>query len=361
MSKLKVGHVGGRSGYSSLFDSHPRTELVAVCDVNPEVLMEAKKNFGLKDSQCFQNYDAFLETDLDIVFIGTPIPFHSEQAVKALESGRHVLSEVTVAKTIEDCERLVKTVRETGMKYMMAENMCYLHFVREWGEMVQGGKLGEIFYAEGEYIHQIRHLIRDPETGELRWRSDRPPLHYCSHSLGPLLMILQDRVVKATASGESTKIMPGVGAGAIDIQVGLFETEKGTTIKILRSSVVAREPPFHFYTIYGTKGCVENGRLGFGTLSSTSTTRGMLYIEELDENAREMDWFISDPGAPEEAWRGGHGTSEYYLIRDFIDSIDNDTDPPIDVVKAVDMTVPGIIAHQAVLKGNIWLDVPHFE
>jgi len=106
---------------------------------------------------------------------------------------------------------------------------------------------------------------------------------------------------------------------------------------------------------------VENGRLGFGTLSSTNTTKGLLYIEELDETAREMDWFVSDPGAPEEAWRGGHGTSEFYLIRDFIDSIDNDSDPPIDVVKAVDMTVPGIIAHQAVLKGNIWLDVPHFE
>jgi len=66
----------------------------------------------------------------------------------------------------------------------------------------------------------------------------------------------------------------------------------------------------------------------------------------------------SDPDAPEEAKLGGHGSSEYYLVRDFLESIENDTTPPIDVVKAMDMTVPGIISHEAAMKGNVWLDVP---
>ena len=66
----------------------------------------------------------------------------------------------------------------------------------------------------------------------------------------------------------------------------------------------------------------------------------------------------SDPDAPKEALLGGHGTSEYYIVRDFIRSIESDTTPPIDVIRAMDMTVPGIIAHEAAMKGNIWLDVP---
>ena len=355
MRKMRVGHVGGRTGYARLFNRHPRTETVAICDVNPEALERTRTSLGLKRSQCFQYYDDFLNADLDIVVVATPIPFHADQSIKAMESGRHVLSEITAANNVKDCERLVQTVKRTGMKYMLAENNCYIHFMREWIKMVREGRLGRIYYAEAEYVHQIRDLLRDPATGILTWRARRPPIHYCSHSLGPLLMMLDDRVVRATALGKGMDIVPEVGLGAIDMQVALFETEKGAMIKLLRSQVVTREPPYHYYTIYGTKGCIEN--LG----SRTGTDKGLVYIEGEDNSAREIECPTTDPNAPEEAKKNGHGTSEYYLIRDFIKSIDDDTKPPIDVVLGVDMTLPGLIAHEAAMKGNIWLDVPHFE
>jgi predicted dehydrogenase len=143
------------------------------------------------------------------------------------------------------------------------------------------------------------------------------------------------------------------------MQVALFETVKGATIKLLRSQVAPREPPIVYYSIYGTKGCLENGRINHPY--SDDVSRGIIYIDEKDEVAREVDWHISDPDAPEEARKGGHGTAEYYLIRDFVDSIENNTEPPINIVKACDITLPGLIAHESAMKGNIWLDVPHFE
>ena len=70
---------------------------------------------------------------------------------------------------------------------------------------------------------------------------------------------------------------------------------------------------------------------------------------------------MSDPNAPEEAFGGGHGTVEYYLVRDFIDTLESGKiRPPIDVIKAMDMTVPGICAHEAAMTGT-WVDVPLFE
>jgi len=168
-------------------------------------------------------------------------------------------------------------------------------------------------------------------------------------------MMLDDRVIRATGSGKGANIMPGVGIGGIDMQVGLFETKKGATIKLLRSSVVTREPAFHYFTIYGTDGCIEN--TGF----RSGNSKGLLYIEGEDKAVREIDCPVSDPNLPEEARAGGHGTCEYYLIEDFISSIDNDATPPIDVVRGVDMTLPGLVAYEAVMKGNVWLDVPHFE
>jgi len=364
MNKLKVGLVGvgglaRGTGYGNVFNNHPRTQVAGICDLDRQALEKARKAFDLKKSQAFENYDDFVKADLDIVFLGTPIPVHADQAVKALESGKHVLSEVTAANTVKDCERLVKTVKKTGMKYMMAENYYYYHYMQEWQKMIRQGKLGRLFYAEAEYVHEIRRLLRDPETGKLQWRANRPPIHYCSHCLGPLLMLFDDRIIKATGSGKEATMMSGVGVGAIDMQIGLFETAKGATIKMLRSQVAPREPPIVYYSIYGTKGCVENGRTAHPY--GHDVTRGIIFIEGEDKVAREVDWPISDPGAPEEARKGGHGTSEYYLVRDFISSIENDTEPPINAVRAADITLPGLIAHDAAMKGNTWLDVPHFE
>jgi len=357
VNKLRVGLVGvGRgTAYGFQFRNHARTEVSAICDVNPEVLEQMRATFGLKSSQAFRNYDDFVGADLDIVFLGTPMPFHAEQAIKAMEDGKHVLSELTMATTVEDCERIVRTVKRTGMKYMMAENYYYFHFMREWKKIIGEGRLGRLFYAEAEYVHEIRYLLRDPQTGKLLWRANRPPIHYCAHSLGPLLMLMDDRIVKATASGKAITMVKDVGIGAIDIQVGLFETKKGAIIKMLRSQVAPREPAVVYYSIYGTKGCVENGRS-----AAWEGSKGMLYIEG-EGKAREIDCEISDPNLPDEAKKGGHGTSEYHVIRDFIDAIDNDVEPPINAVRAADITLPGLIAHEAAMRGNVWLDVPHFE
>ena len=44
------------------------------------------------------------------------------------------------------------------MKYMLAENCNYMHFVRQWKEMIDAGKIGKIIYAEAEYVHEIERF-----------------------------------------------------------------------------------------------------------------------------------------------------------------------------------------------------------
>ncbi|GAI27421.1 unnamed protein product, partial [marine sediment metagenome] len=78
--KWKVGVVGlgvlcaQGSGYARLFNTHSRTEVIAICDVDSDVLENAGKILNLKDNQSFTNYDEFINADIDIVMIGTPIP-----------------------------------------------------------------------------------------------------------------------------------------------------------------------------------------------------------------------------------------------------------------------------------------------
>jgi hypothetical protein len=138
------------------------------------------------------------------------------------------------------------------------------------------------------------------------------------------------------------------------MEVGLFRTAKGKLIKILRSQAAAR-PHMVWYCLYGTKGYVENNRL---------SGDGMLHVERdkfKEEPGAAFPCSTVDPNAPEEAKKGGHGTSEYYMIRDFIDAIGQKKRPPIDVIRAMDFTVPGLVAHESALGDGNWRDVPLFN
>ena len=369
MAKYKIGLVGVNrgSGLVNPFSIFPETQITALCDLNRQRLASAAEYYKVPDSGMYTDYDAFLSSDCDVVVVGTPIQLHATQVVKALDAGKHVLSEVTAAWTIEQCEQIVNAVKRSKRVYMLAENNCYLEFIRRWKNWIHGGRLGDIFYAEAEYIHDIQNLLIDNTTGEALWRLERPPIYYCTHSLGPLLMLMEDRVVQATGAHSGYGIMEPKGIGCLNMEVGLFKTQKGAVIKILRSQVALREPPTHFYSLYGTKGTIENGRNGPGRTGLLYTVEDCGLHESYLANFRyggnmAIDCPEADPHAPPEAFGGGHGTIEYYLVRDFIDTLESGSlRPPIDVIKAMDMTVPGICAHEAAMSGGKWVDVPQFE
>ncbi|MBU0609937.1 MAG: gfo/Idh/MocA family oxidoreductase, partial [Armatimonadetes bacterium] len=57
---------------------------------------------------------------------------------------------------------------------------------------------------------------------------------------------------------------------------------------------------------------------------------------------------------------GGHGTAEYELVQDFLGALQAGRKPPLDESRAMDLTVPGLIAHQSAQNGGNWLEVPLF-
>ena len=366
IEKWKVGIAGLRRGrgFVSLFAAHPRVEVVGLCDVDEAALADLGGAFKLPDAALHTEFGRFVQAPMDIVIIATPIRFHAEQTIQSLETGKHVLCEQTAAYTIGECEQIVEAVKRSGRTYMMAENYCYFHYVRQWHDLVRQGKLGGIFYAEAEYVHEIEDLLIDKVTGSYHWRHERPPIWYCAHCLGPLLMLMDDRIVQACGSHAGFHKHPDQREhlGFLDAEVGLFRTAKGALIKILRSQVAPRYPHLVYYSLYGQRGYLENGRFGWGD------TDGQVWIggETPDSpnghpEAAPMHCALSDPDAPDEARHGGHGTSEYYMIRDFLDAVESGTRPPIDVMRAMDYTVPGIVAHGSAMSDGNWRDVPLFD
>ncbi len=351
---LRVGISGLRRGLGPgrIFNMLPECKLVAGCDPDPAKREQVEGDFpGIRT---FADYQDMLDWGLDIVMVATPMPLHASQTVAALDAGCHVLQEVTLAQTLDECRQIAQAVKaHPKQKFMLAENNCYLGHIMSWKRMWEDGLLGDFMYAEAEYVHDIRSLLRQPD-GSPTWRASRPPIVYCTHSLGPLMKVTGERCTLALGLNTGSKLEPDLGH--IDFGVGVFQTASGGAMKVLRAQAVAREPAMHNYTIYGTKGCLETARPPYDMrtnayLESVPHLHGMI----------EMPLKGDVPHAPAEAYAGGHGTVEYYMVRDFIQAIVNDGKPPIDIELGWNMTVPGLCAHESAVKGGAPIAVPRWD
>jgi predicted dehydrogenase len=208
---IKLAVAGGNRG--ARFDQvlgglEDQIELVAVCD--PEEQVRSEWTEGRPDIKAYERFEDMVEDPgIDAVFIATPMLLHAGQALTALNAGKHVLSEVIAAATLDECYALVETVEKTGLTYMMAENYCYRREAMMVKNMADQDAFGDLTYAEGAYIHDCRDLMFNADLTRT-WRggggvgvtqSSRGN-GYPTHSLGPIAQWLGinrgDRLARTT-------------------------------------------------------------------------------------------------------------------------------------------------------------------
>lgn len=348
----RVGVAGLRRGWAlasvaSMFDE---VELVAACDLEPVLLDRARAEFGVEAG--YEEYEAFAAHDMDAVIVATPPHLHAEHSVAALEAGQHVLCEVPMIygdaadDVMGQARSLVSAVEAADTVFMFAENSNYWWWVGDWRERVARGELGDLTYVEAEYVHDCRSIMRY-EDGRLTWRASMAPQYYCTHSLGPVLEWTGDRIVSAIGA-QTTRTCDPELPGA-DMEVALFTTESGVLIKLLCGFQVARSGAHHYFSAFGTQGCLETSREG-------PRARGQAGTEDAPQ-FREIPFAHDHPNAPPGAEVGGHGTAEYYMVADFLRAVRGDGPPAIDVYAGLDMTLPGVFAHESAMRGGerVWV------
>ena len=172
--EIRVGVVGVRRGESFIQGASGAVgmRLTAVCDIWEERLETVGRAHGVAT---FTDYGAFLDSGLDAVILANYFHEHAPFAVKAVEAGKHVLSETAANGTLADGVSLCRAVERSGCVYMLAENYCYTLFSQEMRRLYQTGEIGRVTYAEGEYNHPMAPEARlRLAPGEDHWRNRIP-------------------------------------------------------------------------------------------------------------------------------------------------------------------------------------------
>ncbi|MCR5263209.1 MAG: Gfo/Idh/MocA family oxidoreductase [Clostridiales bacterium] len=357
--KLKVGVFGGARGRTMIevLLHHPDAELVAVCDKYKPLLDDVQKRadeLGVK-VQLFEKFDDFFNCDMDAVVMANYANEHSIFGTKLLRSGRHILSEVLPCETMAQAVDLIDAVEESGKVYAYAENYCYMQHCFEMWKRYKRGDIGEVMYAEGEYVHNCASIWPQITYGERdHWRNNMFATFYCTHSLGPMLSITNTRPVRVvgfeTKPLEKMRELGAYGGAGLEI----VTVDNGAVFKSIHGGLT-REPSSVNYEIYGQKGMMESSRLDGKVLNVYRETGAVC----------QGDWEKYDPvndiAADKAKNYSGHGGSDFYSTHFWIEKILGNPDGEewsIDVYRAVDMGICGILAWRSVCQGNVPIDVP---
>lgn len=358
---IRFGVVGcGRGAAVAACGFHNKNcEIVVACDHNEKTLAHCKEYFeslGKNDVIYMSDYDEMLKMDIDAVIVATEAVYHVPIVKKALDAGKHVLSEIPSVTNVEEAYTLKKIVAEhPDLIYMAGENCCYWAFIETWKKMREKGEFGDVVFAEAEYLHSIDPEKFAPDNyPEGHWRTYNPAIKYCTHEMGPLLYVMDDRCVSVScvnADIEYNPYFPQKNATSMAI----FKTEKGAIIRLL-VSFGAYTSYDHNYRLCGTKGSIETDRRTIvddaHSLANLSSIPGT-FSQKIDipVTAKYLDEYGNSDAF-------GHGGADSNMFSDFVSCVLENRKPTLDVDFAIRMSLPGIIASQSALHGGKLLEIP---
>ena len=338
-------------------------KLVAICDAREESLKRHREEPDFKDVHFYNDFDEFLKEDMDCVVLANFANEHTPYAIRCLNAGKNVLSEVLPVQNMKEAVELIETVEKTGLVYAYAENYCFMPAPKKMREMYKKGLLGSFEYGEGEYVHNCEA----PWPGlthagnPLHWRNTMSAFYYCTHSIGPLVHITGQRPVKVSGFEiPFNNRMWRMGAKAGAMAVEMITLESGAVLKSVHGVGPSRNSIW--YSIYGSKGRLESEREDAPDSKGVHTLYSNLDEFEGGNHLHNNKVVNTDDDMSEFAEHTGHGGSDFYIMYNMVQRLrGNKNADTVDVYEALDMFLPGFFAHLSALAGGAPMDIPNLR
>lgn len=339
--KIRVGIVGYgvcKFGADFGFQNHPNVDIIAVSDLFPDRCAELAR--ACNCSKTYPSLEEMVKDDsIEAVFIATDAPSHAKHVIEALRHGKHVACAVpAVFGSLEEADMLYEEVKSSGMKYMMFETSCFREDLYSMRQIYNEGGFGELVYSEGEYYHYMEVPI-DSYKG---WRIGLPPQWYPTHSNAYHIGVSGGSFTEVSCIGIKSLV------GHLKPDNNRYRNPFGTEIANFVTSEGGAARMAVSWDTPGDSG--ERGRI--------RGQKGSFYgkYEGLETNLPDL----RRPPLPPDVPAGGHGGSHGHLMNEFINSILLNRKPLVDIATALNMTVPGIVAHLSAMKNGELMKIPQY-
>lgn len=346
-----VGHGVCQFGLAFDLQTHPNVELVAVSDLFPDRCADMARL--AKCSKTYPSLEEMVKDDsIEAIYCATDAPAHAKHAILCLEHGKHVATAVPAFRgDIEDAEKLLECCRKNkGLVYAMFETSVFHDDLYAMEKLYAADVFGRIVYSEGEYCHP--HSLGAPALGSYKdWRKKGCPMWYPTHATAYYVGVTHHSFVDVSCQGtplfDESQRTPNAIGNIFKSEVGLFRTSEGGLSRMIICSSQGE---------YLEAGRIRGEYAGFNTTFVGDAT-GKKRYEEAIKNGVQTRKYALPPGVQP----GGHGGSHGYLGDDFIDAILRGRKPAVDVIDALNMTVPGYYAHLSAMKDGETMKIPQYS
>ena len=384
--KFNVAIIGLGFGtqFIPIYQRHPDANMYAICRRSEKELNLVGATFGIANR--YTNYDDVLaDTNVDFVHINTPIHDHGPMSIAAIKAGKHVMCTVPMAISVDHCREIVELVKETGLKYMMAETVLYSREYFYAKQLYESGELGEIQFLQGSH-HQDMEGWPEPWPG-------LPPMFYATHCISPCLAIVNGEAeyVSCFGSGKiQDELVARFGAPFSIESAHIKLRNSNLTARVYRSLFEAARQYRESFDVFGSKQSLEWPLVdGEGFVLHTAkrpledmtqrvfapdyanrlpesvrhfTTKTFLDLDEyqhLSADGADPDGthahLVLDPGSLE-----GHGGSHPHLVHEFLMALKEDRDPFPNAIQSANITCAGILAHESAMNDGMIKKLPEF-
>jgi len=158
MAKFKAGIVGFGNvagEYIKSLNANPLAEVTAVVGRDPEKTKKKIINMGLS-CEVKTTFDELLSMDsIDIIVITSPHYLHNQAAIAAASAGKHILCEKPIGMNFPELCKLKDAVHSSAVVFQSGLVLRWNPYIKNLKNLVEEGHLGNIFYMEADYCHEL--------------------------------------------------------------------------------------------------------------------------------------------------------------------------------------------------------------
>ena len=388
--KVTLGLIGlGARGIGLLktvFLHHEDVDFAIVCDVYEDRCQEAAEiieKSGRPRPQTTLDYQDILKMEnVDAVILCTSWENHLNLAIEFMEAGKYVGCEVGGAYTVQECWKIVEAYERTRVPVMLLENCVYGRDEMMVYHMSEMGVLGTIVHCEGGYKHDLRDEVafgRENRHYRLDNYIHRNTENYPTHELGPIAKVLHinrgNRMLTLTAmASRAAGMKEYIKNNKADDEV-LMNTEfrqgdvvntiitcaNGETILLTLDTTLPRYYSRGF-TVQGTKGMYfEDNQSLFidGEEHAKDHFEWKKHWGNMEEYREKYEHPVWKKYMAE-GIKEGHGGMDWLVFCDFVESVQNQSEVPIDVYDLAAWMSISALAEQSIALGGQPVAIPDF-